>query len=248
MTKHTVPLFASADASSSELRLDPGLYVTATPIGCLEDITLRALRVLRSCDAILCEDTRVSFKLLHAYGIQKPLLTYHEHNADKVRPDLIARLQRGCALALISDAGTPLIADPGFRLVRDCQMLGLRVTVVPGGTAFVTGALLSGFPTHALAFLGFVSRLKDKKLAAWKEADATLIFFESPHKLEASVHRLRTFFPERRIALVREITKIHEEVIKGTFDEILRHLETERVRGEFVIALAAPERKHSVLE
>lgn len=223
--------------------LAPGLYIVATPIGCLEDITLRALRTLKTCDTIVCEDTRVSFKLLKAYGIQKPLLTYHEHNADKARPHLIAQLQQGHSLALISDAGMPLIADPGFRLVRDCQLLGLHVTVVPGPTAFVTGAVLSGFPTHALAFLGFASRLKDKRLTAWKEADATLILFEAPHKLEASVRRLAGFFPERRIALVREITKLHEEVVAGTFEEVLAHLAEHTPRGEFVVALAPPEKK-----
>lgn len=232
-------------SSESSPSLAPGLYITATPIGCLEDITLRALRILKNCDAIVCEDTRVSSKLLQAHRIRKPLLTYHEHNADKVRPHLIAQLQQGRALALISDAGTPLIADPGFRLVRDCQTLGLRVTVVPGATAFVAGAILSGFPTYALTFLGFVSRLKDKRLTTWKDADSTLIFFESPHKLETAVRRLSLFFPGRRIALVREMTKIHEEIIKGSFEEILNYLEREGARGEFVIVLAAPDRKHT---
>lgn len=238
------PSYDPASSSVTE-PLKPGLYITATPIGCLEDITLRGLRVLKSCDAIICEDTRVSFKLLQAYGIQKPLLTYHEHNADKVRPRLIAQLQQGKALALISDAGMPLIADPGFRLVRECYALGLHVTVIPGATAFVTGAVLSGMPTHALTFLGFASRLKDKKLNAWKDADSTLIFFEAPHKLEASIRRLLPFFPDRQVALVREMTKIHEEVVKGTFEEIQAYLSTEEIRGEFVIVLAAPERKNS---
>lgn len=220
--------------------LTPGLYVTATPIGCLEDITLRALRVLRTCNQIICEDTRVSFKLLKFYHIQKPLITYQDHNADKVRPQIIRHLQDGLSLALISDAGMPLIADPGFKLVRDCQKLGIKVTVIPGPTAFVSAAILSGFSTHALTFLGFASRLKNKTLKIWENTDSTLIFFEAPHKLLEILNKLKEYFSNRQVSIIKEMTKIHEEVIQGTFEDIIQYFSKQEPRGEFVIALSPP--------
>lgn len=220
--------------------LEPGLYLTATPIGCLEDITLRALRVLRSCDEIYCEDTRVSRKLLAHYNISTPLATYHDHNADAARPKIIQKLQRGATLALISDAGMPLIADPGFKLVRDCFALGIRVTSIPGASAFLTASSLSGFPTAPLTFLGFASRLNAQALKVWEEVPSTLAFFEAPHKLLETLGLLQTYLPRRKVAILRELTKVFEERITGSYDEVYRHFLENPPRGEIVIVLSPP--------
>ncbi|MDR1907584.1 MAG: 16S rRNA (cytidine(1402)-2'-O)-methyltransferase [Holosporales bacterium] len=220
--------------------LSPGLFITSTPIGNLEDITLRALRVLRSCDRIVCEDSRVSMKLLNTYQIKKPLIAYQDHNANEIRPQIIAHLQNKERIALISDAGTPLIADPGFKLVRECHALNIKVTTVPGATSLISGAILSGFPTHALTFLGFASNLTESTIENWRNADTTLIFFESPHKLLGELNRLRTLFNNRHVAVVREITKLHEDVRHGSFDELIEHFLNKEPRGEFIIALSPP--------
>jgi 16S rRNA (cytidine1402-2'-O)-methyltransferase len=220
--------------------LRPGLYITATPIGNLEDITLRAIRVLSSCDRIVCEDTRVSMTLLDAYKIKKPLIVYQDYNADKIRPQIISFLQKNEAIALISDAGTPLIADPGFKLVRECQHLNIPVTAIPGATAFVSGAILSGFPTNAITFLGFASNLSNDAIEHWEKSNATLVLFESPHKLLGELNRLRDTFPNRQVAVVREITKIHEEVIRGSFDELIEHFLNKDPCGEIVLVLSPP--------
>lgn len=223
-----------------DMALEPGLYLTATPIGCLEDISLRALRVLRCCQAIYCEDTRVSRKLLNAYEITTPLLTYHDHNADEVRPHILERLQRGEALALISDAGLPLVADPGFKLVRECFVRGYHVTVVPGASAFLTASLLSGFPTAPLTFLGFASRLSAEALKGWTAVPSTLAFFEAPHKMLMTLEMLKDVFPRRRVAVLRELTKVFEERVEGEFDEVLEHFREVVPRGEMVIVLSPP--------
>ncbi|MDR1208398.1 MAG: 16S rRNA (cytidine(1402)-2'-O)-methyltransferase [Holosporales bacterium] len=230
--------------SPSERDVFPGLYVTATPIGNLEDITLRAIRVLRGCDRIVCEDTRVSIKLLDAYEINKPLIAYHDCNADAVRPQIIAHLQNKEAVALISDAGTPLISDPGFKLVNECMLLNIKVTTLPGASAVLPAAILSGFPTHALTFLGFSSSLSRKDLEIWRDAKTTLIFFEAPHKLLRELSNLRDFFKNRQVAVVREITKVHEEVVRGSFDEVIERFLNEEPRGEIAIILAPPDEKN----
>lgn len=221
-------------------QLAPGLYITSTPIGNLEDITLRALRILRSCHRIVCEDSRVSTKLLQAYNINKPIIVYHDRNADIVRPQIIACLQNNEAIALISDAGTPLIADPGFKLVQECYVLNIKMTTVPGPSALLSAAVLSGLPTHALTFLGFASNLHQQTMEQWRNVDTTLIFFESPHKLVRELNNLRNFFVNRRVVVLRELTKIHEEAVHGSFDELLEHFLNNEPRGEFVIALSPP--------
>lgn len=235
--------------SQQDKTLEPGLYLTATPIGCLEDMTLRALRVLRDSQAIYCEDSRVSRKLLLAYDIDTPLFAYHDHNADEVRPRIIQRLQRGEVLALISDAGTPLVADPGFKLVRECWALGLHVTTVPGASAILSASLLSGFPTAPLTFLGFASRLHSSDLSIWAPVPSTLVFFEAPHKLVESLKMLKTLFPCRRVAVLRELTKKFEERIEGDFDAVLEHFSRIPPRGEIAVVLSPPcERTISVDE
>lgn len=238
----------SQEADDLDSPLAPGLYLTATPIGCLEDLSLRALRVLRSCSTIFCEDSRVSRKLLNHYAIETPLEVYQDHNADQVRPHIVRRLQQGEALALISDAGMPLVSDPGFKLVRDCHALGLNVTVVPGASAFLTAGVLSGFPTAPLTFLGFASNLKESFLRTWAGVDSTLVFFEAPHKLLRTLSEFQSLFPGRSVAVLRELTKVFEERVAGTFDEVLQHFEETPPRGECVLVLSPPDSSSSSQE
>lgn len=226
--------------------LNAGLYLVSTPIGCLDDISLRALRILQNCDRIACEDTRVSYKLLRAFNINKPLLSYHDHNAEKIRPKILAFIEAGESIALISDAGTPLIADPGFKLVQQCYQKKLYVTLVPGATAFVSAAVLSGFSTQYISFLGFASNLKQKVLDSWISMNSTLVFFEAPHKLKATLLRFQNLFSNREIAVIREITKIYEEVIRGTFEEVIQHFDNVEPRGEIVIVLSSPSHENMV--
>lgn len=220
--------------------LPPGLYIVATPIGCLEDITLRALRLLRACDRIACEDTRVSGKLLRAFAIEKPMMLYHDHNAQQAREKVVAHIEAGEAVALISDAGTPLMADPGFKLVQACYERGLRVTFAPGPTAFVGAVVLSGLPPYPLSFLGFASNASASVCAAWRDVQSTLVFFEAPHKLRATLAAFATRFPNRDVAVVREMTKIFEEVVRGTWVEVTAHFAEHEPRGEIAFVLSPP--------
>src|SRR5581483_6472625 len=199
--------------------LAPGLHLVATPIGNLGDITLRALWVLRSVDRILCEDTRVTGRLLARYGISAPLDPYHDHNADRVRPQVLDRLRRGERLALVSDAGMPLVSDPGYRLVREAIAAGLPVTAAPGPSAALTALVLSGLPPDAFVFGGFLPprpAARRRAAAAWKEAPASLIFFEGPSRPAASLADLAAVLGPRDAAVVREATKRHEKVARGT--------------------------------
>jgi 16S rRNA (cytidine1402-2'-O)-methyltransferase len=223
-----------------ETSLKPGLYLVSTPIGCLEDISLRALRVLQNCTRILCEDTRITRKLLHAYKIKASLLIYNDYTAETMVPQAIQRIQNGESLALISDAGTPLLSDPGFKLVQACLAQDIYLTTIPGPTAFLSGAQLSGFPLQPLTFLGFASSLKKTELQSWKNVPSTLVFFESPHKMLASLNKIGEMFSNREIAVIREITKLHEEIIRGTFSQILERFSQKKMKGEMVIVLSAP--------
>jgi 16S rRNA (cytidine1402-2'-O)-methyltransferase len=182
-------------------------------------------------------------KLLDAYGVKKPLTTYNDYNADTVRPQIIAHLQNNETVTLISDAGTPLISDPGFRLVNECMLLSINVTTLPGASAVLSAAILSGYPTHALTFLGFASRLSRNDFEVWRDAPTTLIFFEAPHKLVRELSTLRDFFNNRSVAVVREITKVHEEVVRGSFDEVIERFLNQEPRGEIAIILAPPDER-----
>jgi 16S rRNA (cytidine1402-2'-O)-methyltransferase len=216
----------------------PGLYLVATPIGNRGDMTIRALHTLTHADIIYCEDTRTSRTLLETYGIHKPLKSYHEHNEDKVRPQILDLLREGKVLALISDAGMPLISDPGFKLVRSCHEGGLPLTCVPGVSAVTAGLVLSGMPPHPFAFLGFVN-LKQAK--SYVDFPATLIFFESPHRLLETLEAFASLFKGRDVAVVREITKRFEEVIRGSFTEVLDTLrQRHKILGEIVLVLSPP--------
>lgn len=218
------------------------LYLVSVPIGNLGDITARAREVLQSADLIACEDTRTSRRLFGLLGIKAPELTpYHEHNADKARPRLVARLQQGAAVALVSDAGTPLISDPGYKLVRECREHHIPVTAVPGANALLPALQLSGLPTDAFYFGGF---LPDKQVArrralqAVKAIPATLVFYESPNRLLAALNDINAVLGNRRVAVARELTKKFEEVkLAPVIDLMRQYQESDAVKGELVLII-----------
>lgn len=229
-----------------DIELKPGLYVIPTPIGNLKDITLRALEYLKACDVIYCEDTRVTSKLLQAYGIKKPLLTYHEHNAEKVRAQIIEKILKGTKICLVSDAGTPLISDPGYKLIRDVQTHGLYFTALPGACAAISGLCLSGFPTNQFFFAGFV---EPKVFKRYQTIPGTLIFYESARRLLKTLHSMAITFGDRQVAVVREISKIYEESIYGTFNQVIEIFSKRNsIKGEIIILLSPAFEKETSLE
>ena len=218
----------------------------ATPIGNLADITLRALEVLRRADVIACEDTRVTGKLRAAYGIETPMTPYHDHNAERARPALIERLKNGDIVALVCDAGTPLISDPGYRLVTASIARDIPVTAVPGASAPMAAMVLSGLPTDRFLYAGFLpprSRARQTALAAFAEIDASLVFLESTRRLAAALEDMARILGTRRAAVARELTKLHEEVRRGALDELAGHyLRAGAPKGEAVIVVGPPAR------
>jgi 16S rRNA (cytidine1402-2'-O)-methyltransferase len=221
--------------------LKPGLYIIATPIGNLGDITLRALETLKACDVIVCEDTRVTKKLLSHFGIQKPLLSYHDYNADEVRPILIKKLHQDQIVGLVSDAGTPLISDPGYKLVRHCQEENIYVTTLPGASSVLAGLILSGMPSNRFTFCGFVDKSHFPSLASY---ESTLIFFESAKRLLTTLVEMKAVFNNRDCSVVREISKIFEESRRGSFDDLIHYYTHEGyAKGEVVIVLGPPAKE-----
>ena len=222
----------------------PGLHLVATPIGNLGDITLRALDVLNGSDMIVCEDTRVTRKLLTRYAIATPSLAYNDHNAPRVLPKLMERLNRGDSLALVTDAGTPLISDPGFRLVEATIEADVPLHTLPGASAALAGLVLSGLPTDGFFFAGFPPPRKAARRRRFAELAAvpgSLIFFESAKRLAACLSDLHQTLGDRPAAIAREITKLHEEVRRGTLSELAAHYaDTGPPRGEIVIVVAPP--------
>jgi 16S rRNA (cytidine1402-2'-O)-methyltransferase len=220
------------------------LTLVSTPIGNLGDITARALDVLRSVDAVLAEDTRHSGMLLVHFGIRQKLIAYHDHNKERVTPGILDRLLSGENIALVSDAGTPAVSDPGFFITRAAIEAGIPVTVVPGANAILPALVMSGFPTDKFVFEGFLPR-KSGELARWIEELAsehrTVIYFVSPHQLVKVLRAFAERLPGREMAVVREITKIHEEVVRGTARDLLRRYEGGKVRGEIVLVVKAGE-------
>jgi len=206
---------------------------------------LRALWVLRSVDRILCEDTRVTARLLARYGIDKPLLPYHDHNADRVRPAIIEALHRGERLALVTDAGTPLVSDPGFKLVRAALEAALPVTAAPGPSAALSALVLSGLPPDIFLFAGFLpsrSPARRRALANWRDLAATLIFFEGRSRLAASLADIAEILGERNAAVARELTKLHEEIRRGRLGALAEHYRSAGApRGEVVIIVGPPD-------
>lgn len=220
--------------------LDPGLYIVATPLGNARDITLRALDVLNAADIILCEDTRVSGKLMQLHGIATKRMAYHEHNAAAMRPRILDWLAAGKKLALISDAGTPLISDPGMPLVRAAREAGHYVTAVPGASAPIAALSIAGLPTDRFLFAGFLppkQAARRRVLAEWAQLPASLVFFESAKRLTASLRDMHAVLAERPICVARELTKKFEELISGTPEHVLAHFEATPPRGEFVVLI-----------
>lgn len=220
------------------------LYLVPTPVGNLGDITLRALEVLKQADAILCEDTRTSGKLLKHYDIQKPLYSYHQHNEHKVTETLVAQLQSGKSLALITDAGTPAVSDPGFYLVRACVQHNIEVECLPGATAFVPALAVSGLPTQRFTFEGFLPQKKGRKTMLEKlaEEERTMVLYESPHRLVKSLEEMSMIMGSNRQAAVsREISKLFAETKRGTLTELAHYYTEHPPKGEIVIVVAGKE-------
>jgi len=215
------------------------LYVVATPIGNLEDITQRAVRILREVDLIACEDTRQTHKLLDHYGIVKRAISYHEHNERARAEELLGELRAGKNVALVSDAGTPLIADPGYRVVELAREKGITVTPVPGPSAILAALSASGLPTDSFFFRGFLPPKivqRKKVLEQAKDIEATLVFYETPHRILEALADIAAVLGERPVVLARELTKIHEEFLRGTAAELKSTLEQRpSVKGEFVV-------------
>lgn len=220
------------------------LYIIPTPIGNLNDITLRALNVLKEVDFILAEDTRQSSKLLKHFEIEKKLVSYHQHNEHKSIDRIIDQLKQGSIIALVSDAGTPAISDPGFLIVRECIKNNIDVECLPGATAFVPAIVNSGFPCDKFVFEGFLPHKKGRqtRLIFLKEETRTIVFYESPHRLLKTLNQFVEFYgEERQVSVSRELTKIHEETIRGTLPEVIHYFENHTLKGEIVIVLAGFE-------
>jgi len=224
--------------------LSPGLYIVATPIGNLGDITLRALDVLRGADAILCEDTRVTATLARRYGLDAERIAYHDHNADAVRPGLIARLAAGAALALVSDAGTPLVSDPGFKLVREAVAVGIPVTAVPGASAALAALMVAGLPSDRFLFAGFLpakSAARRRELRELAAVPASLIFYETAPRLGDALGDMAAMLGDRPAAVARELTKLHEEVRRGGLESLAEHYrKAGPPKGEIVVIVGPP--------
>lgn len=220
------------------------LYIIPTPIGNLQDITLRALEILKQVDLVLAEDTRTSSKLLNHYQINKPLAPFHQHNEHQVLQHLMNQLQGGKTMALISDAGTPAISDPGFLLVRACVKAGVKVECLPGATAFVPALVNSGLPANRFTFEGFLPPKKGRQTMLKKlaEEERTMVFYESPHRLVKTLQEFITYFGAERLCSVsRELTKLYEENARGTLQEVCTHFQQKEVKGEIVIVVAGKE-------
>ncbi len=214
------------------------LYVVPTPVGNLEDMTFRAIRILKEVDLILAEDTRTSGILLKHFEIKRPMLSHHKFNEHKTVESVVNRMKAGETVALISDAGTPGISDPGFLVVRECVRNGIEVQCLPGATAFVPALVASGLPNNKFCFEGFLPQKKGRqtRLKLLAEESRTMVFYESPHRLLKSLMQFADFFgSERLAAVVREISKIHEETVRGTLAELVEHFTKNEPRGEIVI-------------
>jgi 16S rRNA (cytidine1402-2'-O)-methyltransferase len=237
--------FTAFGARAEAQALKPGLHVVATPIGNLGDISLRALATLAAADLVLAEDTRVTKVLLAHYGVSTPLAAYHEHNADEMRPKVLARLAAGGKLALVSDAGTPLVSDPGYRLVEDAVREGHAVTGVPGPSAVLAALVVAGLPTDRFFFEGFLpprTAARRARLTELGAIPATIVMFESPRRLAEMLEDAAAMLGPRPAAVARELTKMHETVRRGTLPELARlYAEGETARGEIVVLIGAGE-------
>lgn len=244
--KHTpdlVPESAPESAPKSAMPLAAGLYVAATPIGNLGDASARLLDVLRRADGVLCEDSRVTGKLLAAFGIKARMTPYHDHNADQLRPQVLARLEAGEALALVSDAGTPLVSDPGYKLVRDAREAGFAIHAVPGPSAPITALMVSGAPTDRFSFHGFLpkgSPARRKVLGGLAGRNETVMFFETAPRLAGALTDIDAALGARTVAVCRELTKKFEEVIEGEAWALAERFAETPTKGEIVLVIHPP--------
>lgn len=231
-------------------KLAAGLHIVATPIGNLKDISLRALGTLAGADAILAEDTRVTTKLLTHYGVVTPMIPYHDHNAARMRPQILDRLAQGQAVALVSDAGTPLISDPGYKLVADAVEAGASVFAIPGASALLAALTIGGLPTDRFFFEGFLPAKSAARRARLKELESvpgTLVFYEAPGRIAEMIADASAMLGARAAAVTRELTKLHEEAIRGTLPEIAEMLAArDALRGEIVVLIAPPGESDAV--
>ncbi|GLH77620.1 ribosomal RNA small subunit methyltransferase I [Bradyrhizobium sp. SSBR45G] len=223
----------------------PGLHLVATPIGNLGDITLRALETLAGADIIFCEDTRITRRLTERYGLSAELAAYHEHNAESIRPKIMQRLTEGAAIALVSDAGTPLISDPGYKLVRAACEAGLAVTALPGPSAVLAALSVAALPTDRFFFEGFLpakQQARRTRLAELARIEATLVLFESGSRVQDTLADLADAMTGRQAAICRELTKLHEEILRGPISDLAARADALETRGEFVLVIGPPPR------
>ena len=223
------------------------LYIVPTPVGNMEDMTMRAVRILKEADVVLAEDTRTSGFLLKHFGIQQHLLSHHKFNEHTASAPVIERLTAGQTVALVSDAGTPGISDPGFFLVREAVRAGIEVQTLPGATAFVPALVSSGLPCDRFCFEGFLPQKKGRqsRIAALAGETRTMVFYESPYRVVKALQQfIEVFGPDRRVSVSREISKVHEEHVRGTLAEALAHFTAHEPRGEFVIVVAGKDEKN----
>jgi 16S rRNA (cytidine1402-2'-O)-methyltransferase len=245
----TAAQFLALGARREASTPDPGLYIVSTPIGNLADITLRALEVLAGVDLILAEDTRYSRRLIDHYGIATPLSAYHEHNAERARPEALARLAQGQALALISDAGTPLVSDPGFKLVAEAREAGFDVHPIPGPSALLAALVAAGLPTDRFLFEGFLppkAEARRARLNALAAIEATLVFYEAPQRLGECLADLAAELGPRPACVARELTKLHETLHSGPLDALAAHYAAAETKGEIVIVVGAPPEREAL--
>lgn len=217
------------------------LYIVPTPIGNLGDITLRSLETLKEVDLIACEDTRVTSKLLNHYKIKKPLINYREHNEREVSDIIIDKIKNGESVALVSDAGMPGISDPGEILIKKCIEKDILVSVLPGASALINALVSSGLDTRRFTFIGFLDKNKNKKrkeLEMYKDRQETIIIYESPHRIVDTLKAINEIFKDRSISVSREISKLYEENIRGTANDVLKYLSESKIRGEFVLVIS----------
>lgn len=220
------------------------LYVVPTPVGNLEDMTFRAIRVLKEADLILAEDTRTSSVLMKHYEIKNPMMSHHKFNEHKTVEGIVSRILAGQTVALVSDAGTPAISDPGFLVVRECVRNGIEVQCLPGATAFVPALVSSGLPNDRFCFEGFLPQKKGRqtRLQSLQEEKRTMIFYESPYRLVKTLTQFAEYYgADRQVAVCREISKIHEECVRGSLTEVIAHFTAHEPKGEIVVVLSGKE-------
>lgn len=224
------------------------LYIVSTPIGNFGDMTFRAVETLKNCDLIACEDTRRTGLLMKEYDIETNLTSYHDHNKNYRSDQILQKILNGQNVAIVSDAGTPCISDPGFVIVRAAREKGIDVVGIPGATAAINAVAVSGMPTDRFVFEGFLPHKKGRKsrLNAIKDDDRTLILYESVHRIIKTLKELKLYFANRKVAVLREMTKTYEEFISGTFDQVIEHFNENEPKGEFVIVIEAKKTEKKV--